>query len=113
MPEIARWVLHLHERFDGSGYPDGLAGEEIPLESRILLVADALEAMTSSRIYQEARPVADALSELERVAGTQLDPELASAMVALVRTGTLTVGELPPFSEEIPLQAIDERGVLG
>lgn len=43
MPEIARWVFHLHERFDGSGYPNGLAGSEIPLESRVLLVADALE----------------------------------------------------------------------
>ena len=52
MPDEARWVRHHHERFDGTGYPDRLAGEEIPLESRIILVADAFEAMTSDRPYR-------------------------------------------------------------
>ena len=65
LEEIASWVLHLHERFDGRGYPDGLAGEEIPLESRILHCADALEAMTSSRIYRPGMPVERALEEIE------------------------------------------------
>jgi len=108
MAEIAHWVLHLHERFDGSGYPDGLTGSEIPLESRVLLVADALEAMTSSRIYRGALPVADALLELERASGTQLDPWLASEMVALIRTGRLMVGELCPVADDIQPQPIDE-----
>jgi diguanylate cyclase (GGDEF)-like protein len=89
LEEIASWVLHLHERYDGRGYPDGLAGEEIPLESRILHCADALEAMTSSRIYRPGMPVEAALEELERGAGTQFDPEIAAALVLLVREGGL------------------------
>jgi diguanylate cyclase (GGDEF)-like protein/putative nucleotidyltransferase with HDIG domain len=70
---IAPWVRHSHEHVDGSGYPDGLAGEEIPLESRILLVADAFDAMTSERSYSPAMTVDDALAELRRCAGRQFD----------------------------------------
>src|SRR3712207_1415757 len=86
-------VLDLHERFDGKGYPNGLAGEAIPLESRILHVADALEAMTSSRVYRAAMPVEDALCEIERCRGTQMDPDVAQALLDLVRDGELEVGE--------------------
>ena len=87
--EVAEWVLHLHERFDGHGYPDGLAGEQIPLESRILHCADALEAMTSSRIYRPGMPVEDALDELELGFGSQFDPEIAAALIRLVREDDL------------------------
>lgn len=74
-----------HERWDGCGYPDGLKGEAIPLEARILAVADTFDAMTTNRPYRKALPVADALSEIDRCAGTQLDPKLAKAFVSLFR----------------------------
>jgi len=89
LEEIAEWVLHLHERFDGGGYPDNLSGQEIPLESRILHCADALEAMTSSRIYRPGLAVDGALGELERGAGSQFDPLVAAALIDLVRDGIL------------------------
>jgi diguanylate cyclase (GGDEF)-like protein len=89
MDDIARYVHHLHERYDGSGYPEGLVGEEIPLESRILHVADAYEAMTSSRVYRDALCLEDAVAELEKGAGTQFDPSIAKAMVGLVREGVI------------------------
>jgi diguanylate cyclase (GGDEF)-like protein len=89
LEEIATWVLHLHERFDGRGYPEGLATEDIPLASRILHCADALEAMTSSRIYRPGMEVERALEELERGAGSQFDPLVAAALVELVRDGAL------------------------
>jgi hypothetical protein len=78
---IARWH---HENLDGSGYPDGLTGDQIPLEARIVRVADAFDAMTHDRPYQPAREVAWALEELERCAGTQFDPELVRLFVAIV-----------------------------
>ena len=89
LEEIATWVMHLHERFDGRGYPDGLAAVDIPLESRILHCADALEAMTSSRIYRPGMAVERALAELERGAGSQFDPQVAAALVDLVVEGDL------------------------
>jgi HD-GYP domain-containing protein (c-di-GMP phosphodiesterase class II) len=91
MDEIADWILHLHERVDGGGYPAGLAGEEIPPESCILHCADALEAMTSSRVYRPGMPVDEALEELERHAGTQFAPAVVKAMAEMVRSGRLTV----------------------
>jgi diguanylate cyclase (GGDEF)-like protein len=89
--EEALWIRHHHERIDGRGYPDGLAGEEIPLESRILFVADAFEAMTSDRPYHRGIEVGEALEELERCAGSQFDPGVAATMISLVRDGGLTV----------------------
>lgn len=74
-------VRNHHERWDGTGYPDRLRGDAIPLESRIILVADTFDAMTSDRPYRAAIPEAAALAEIERVAGSQLDPSAA----ALVR----------------------------
>jgi diguanylate cyclase (GGDEF)-like protein len=70
---IAPWIRHAHEHVDGSGYPAGLRGEDIPLESRILLVADAFDAMTSDRAYRAALATPDALAELRRCAGRQFD----------------------------------------
>jgi diguanylate cyclase (GGDEF)-like protein/putative nucleotidyltransferase with HDIG domain len=80
MGEIASWVRHSHEHYDGSGYPDGLAGDAIPLASRILLVADAYDAITSDRPYRSAQPQAEALEELRRHAGCQFDPRCVDAL---------------------------------
>ena len=80
MHEEARWVRHHHERYDGTGYPDGLAGDDIPLESRIILVADAFEAMTSDRPYRVAPGQEFAVEELQRHAGTQFDPHVVDAL---------------------------------
>ncbi len=73
-------VLHHHERMDGTGYPRGLAGAQIPEAARIVAVADAFDAMTSTRCYRPGRPVAAALEELERCAGTQFDPRMVAAL---------------------------------
>jgi diguanylate cyclase (GGDEF)-like protein len=77
---VAEWVLHHHERWDGAGYPNRLAGDQIPLGARIIFVADAFDAMTSDRAYRRAIPERDALAELERCAGTQFDPEVVKAL---------------------------------
>ena len=77
---VAEWVLHHHERWDGTGYPDRLSGTEIPLGARILFVADAYDAMTSDRVYRSRLTVATALVELERCAGTQFDPQIVLAL---------------------------------
>jgi diguanylate cyclase (GGDEF)-like protein len=76
---VADLVLHHHERWDGTGYPDGLRGEQIPLSARIIFVTDAYDAMTSDRIYRPKRSVQAALAELERCAGTQFDPGIVAA----------------------------------
>jgi HD-GYP domain-containing protein (c-di-GMP phosphodiesterase class II) len=76
---VADWVLHHHERWDGSGYPDGLPGERIPLGARIILVADAYDAMTSERVYRRRVTPTEAIGELERCAGTQFDPAIVTA----------------------------------
>ena len=78
---VATWVLHHHERWDGSGYPHRLGGEEIPLGSRIILVVDAYDAMTSDRVYSARISHEQAVDELERCAGTQFDPEIVSVFV--------------------------------
>ena len=87
MPLEARWVRHHHERYDGGGYPDGLCGDGIPLESRIILVADAFEAMTSDRPYRRAPGEAFAVEELRRNAGTQFDPEVVAALCRVLDRG--------------------------
>jgi len=77
---VAEWVLHHHERWDGSGYPDGLPGDQIPLGARIIFVADAYDAMTSERVYRRRVLPQQAIAELQRCAGTQFDPEIVDAM---------------------------------
>ncbi|MGW7818385.1 HD-GYP domain-containing protein [Streptomyces puniciscabiei] len=90
-------ILHHHERLDGSGYPYGLVGDRIPECARIVAVADAFDAMTSTRSYRRARPVEAAVAELERCAGAQFDPRMVGALVrALARWGwhpTVTADE--------------------
>ncbi|MDQ1484266.1 MAG: hypothetical protein QOF35_2342 [Actinomycetota bacterium] len=73
-------ILHHHERMDGLGYPAGLRGEEIPLPSRIIAVADAFDSLTTSRFHREAHTVEEALAELHERAGTQLDPSVVAAL---------------------------------
>jgi HD-GYP domain-containing protein (c-di-GMP phosphodiesterase class II) len=80
LARIARYVRSSHEHYDGHGYPDGLAGESIPIESRIVSVCDAYSAMTTDRPYRAAMPIDEALDELHRCAGTQFDPNVVSAL---------------------------------
>ena len=89
------YVLHHHERWDGAGYPHRLGGEEIPIEARLLGVADAFDAMTSLRSYRPALSVEQALAELQRCAGSQFDPELAETFVDGWRTGDIAAVESP------------------
>jgi HD-GYP domain-containing protein (c-di-GMP phosphodiesterase class II) len=89
--DIAAWVLSHHERLDGRGYPSGLAADEIPLESRILAVADAYEAMIADRPYRRGMAPEDARGELERCAGTQFDPTVVEAFL-----GTLAAPRARP-----------------
>jgi HD-GYP domain-containing protein (c-di-GMP phosphodiesterase class II) len=89
--DIRSWVLTHYERPDGLGYPNGLAGDEIPLEARILAVADAYEAMTSDRVYRPAMSPGEARLELERNAGTQFDEDVVGAFLGVLdRLGVRT-----------------------
>jgi two-component system, cell cycle response regulator len=81
--QAAKLVRSTHERFDGTGYPDRLAGDQIPLGARIIAVCDAFDAMTSERAYAPALTVEDGLKELFRCAGTQFDPEVVEAFYAV------------------------------
>ena len=85
---VVSWIRHSHEHLDGSGYPDGLSGDDIPLASRILLVADAYDAMTSDRPYRDSLSPEEAVEELERNAGSQFDPRCVEALVGHVRAAT-------------------------
>ena len=82
-------VLHHHERWDGHGYPRGTAGEQIPVEARVLAVADAFDAMTSDRPYRHALTHGQAVAELERCAGTQFDPDVVAVFAEAWRDGAL------------------------
>jgi putative two-component system response regulator len=93
--DIANIVLSHQERYDGNGYPQGLAGEQIPLEARIIGVADAFHAMTADRPYRKALSPAHAAREILKNRGTQFDPELANAFVrGLIREGDITEADL-------------------
>lgn len=84
---IIEGVKHHHERFDGTGYPDGLRGEHIPLAARIIMICDAIDAMLSDRPYRKALGIPTVLTELEKHAGTQFDPRIVAAVRA---NGTLS-----------------------
>lgn len=89
---LAAIVRHHHERWDGKGYPDGLAGEAIPLGARIIAAADAFDALTAGRLYRPPVSALSALREIACHAGSQFDPAVASALVAACQEGDLTLG---------------------
>jgi putative nucleotidyltransferase with HDIG domain len=93
--EEAGWVLSHHERLDGKGYPHGLDGAAIPIEAKIISVADAFEAMISERPYRPTRPVEDALSELARCAGTQFDGRCVASLAAILGKTEWVNGSTP------------------
>lgn len=88
-------VRHHHERWDGAGYPDGLAGEEIPLGARVIAVVDAFDAMTSNRPYRKALSRREALRRIAAGAGEQWDPSIVSAFLAMIGEGAPVLGEAP------------------
>ena len=94
MADVARIVRHEHESFDGSGYPDGLAGEQIPIGSRIILACDTYHAMTSDRPYRARRSHGEAIAELARCAGRQFDPKVTETLIGLLYRMAQN-GELP------------------
>ena len=130
MPEIAEWVLYLHERWDGRGYPDKLEGEDIPLASRVLGVADAFEAMTSSRLYRRGMAGREGARRAREVRRQAVRPDVAQRMVDLVRSGAIPLGEIgvldvthygsaassasaaPPEEEGEPVRNVD-RAIRG
>jgi len=81
---VGRLVRSCHERWDGQGYPDRLAGEDIPLVARIVCVCDAFSAMTTDRPYRRALSDREALAELHRCTGSQFDPDVVDALVAVL-----------------------------
>ena len=94
LADVATVVRHSHEHWDGSGYPDGLSGEEIPLASRVILCADAFHAMRCDRPYRRGRPASEAIAEIKACAGTQFDPAVVHAFVAVAedaRRGAVSV----------------------
>ncbi len=95
---VGRLVRASHERYDGNGYPDGLAGSSIPIESRIVCVCDAYNAMTTDRPYRPARRVPEALEELRRCAGSQFDPKVVAA---IDRVLTVRLGTEPEFAQSV------------
>jgi len=84
---VVPWIRHCHERIDGMGYPDGLRGDAIPLASRIMLVADAFDAITNTRPYRKAASIEQACEELRRGAGTQFDPDCVAVLLEQVAAG--------------------------
>jgi diguanylate cyclase (GGDEF)-like protein len=107
LDEAATWVRHHHERPDGGGYPDGLRRDDIPLESRIIGVADAFEAMISDRPYGHGRTEGEALQELEDYSGTQFDPDC----VAALRAGLQVIQATPQVNGNRPAEQRPARRV--
>ena len=98
-------MLHHHERFDGTGYPASLRGAEIPLESRIIAVADAFEAMTGERPYQEQLTNTEALAELGRHLGTQFDAACVAALAQVVDMTVDVPDEVPDAADKTAIAA--------
>ena len=90
MPELAAGAKWHHERYDGKGYPEGIAGEEIPEEARIIAVADAYDAMTSNRSYRGALPIEIVRGEIENGKDNQFDPKFVDIMLKMIEDGSVT-----------------------
>jgi HD-GYP domain-containing protein (c-di-GMP phosphodiesterase class II) len=99
MGDIAGWVRAHHERIDGRGYPRGLSGRRIPLEARILAVADAYEAMIADRPYRDGIPPVAACEELIRCSGTQFDPAVVDAFLAAIERGDQELDSEPSLAK--------------
>jgi putative nucleotidyltransferase with HDIG domain len=106
LEEVGRAILHHHERWDGKGYPDRLAGEQIPVLSRILTVCDTYDAMTSERPYRRGVPHARALDEIARCQGSQLDPAAAQAFLQLYAA---RAPEFPAFAPRLDQLVVAEE----
>ena len=103
LQEVRRIVRSTHEHFDGSGYPDGLAGEEIPLAARVFSVADSFDAMTSDRPYRDSIGVERALAEIRGGGGTQWDPLVVRVFVQMIEDG-------PQDDDEAFARALGQAG---
>lgn len=102
--ELAEIIRYHHERYDGKGYPLGLIGEEIPLLSRIMIVADAFDAMTTNRIYKPRKTLQEALAEIERFSGTQFCPKAAKAALHALKEV-----HLPQEVNQLPRNALEKE----
>lgn len=102
--DLAEIIRHHHERYDGMGYPDHLCGEEIPLLSRILTVADAFDAMTTNRIYKPRKAIAEALHDLQELSGSQFDPGVVVAALKVLRDV-----EVPEAISQLPKTQMEQR----
>ncbi len=104
LDRIGPLVRASHERWDGKGYPDGLAGEEIPLGARIIAICDSFRAMLDERVYKPAMTLAEALAELRRCAGTQFDPHLVEVFcrIVAIRPAARAAGGAPPTAAPLP-----------
>lgn len=96
-------IRHHHERYDGTGYPGGLAGEEVPIAARVLHLADALDSMLSTRVYRPGRPARAALAEVQREAGAQFCPACVGALVRRIAVGAMADLGLPSSSLVAPV----------
>ena len=91
IPHVDEGARFHHEHYDGSGYPNGLKGEEIPLNARIIGIADAFDAMTANRIYRKALSLDYTIEEMKKASGKQFDPGLVEIMLELLENGKLNV----------------------
>ena len=99
--ELAEIMRYHHERFDGTGYPQGITGDKIPPLARIMIIADAFDAMTTDRIYKPRKSIKEALNEIEERKGTQFDPEIADVAIRILRDVTIeTTGQFPKTDME-------------
>lgn len=100
LEHVEEGTLYHHERYDGSGYVHGLKGEEIPINARIIGIADAFDAMTANRVYRKKLDPDFVLGELKKGRGTQFDPKLTDIMMELILDGTIDLSRLYDPSEE-------------
>jgi HD-GYP domain-containing protein (c-di-GMP phosphodiesterase class II) len=98
LSELAPFIRHHHERFDGRGYPEGLTGEQIPLEARILSLADTIEAMASDRPYRPAQPAARIMAEVRAQSGAQFDPVIIAAFERVLEREGMSIITNSAFS---------------
>jgi HD-GYP domain-containing protein (c-di-GMP phosphodiesterase class II) len=113
LASLAPIVRASHEHWDGSGYPDGLRGEEIPIEARIIAACDAYNAMTTNRPYRSALPPAEALAELKRCAGSQFDPQIVRVLERHVRAESLPVLDAASAAARGPMTVIARPSAAG